>query len=244
MLNASRFSTPDGNGSAGDARMQECEEREEGSDEEVTFVEKDPQSSQLLELMWMTQKSMSESCSALVPAPDCAGYRWLEGQTRSEDTMELTGAVTESSVGISEALEEEFAYGDRLGFPTTRRPVNYHREITAFTPAIHEWFEQQGRGMLGDYPLSADKRQAVECLLYTWKDVFNSDPETMPVTDLVMYTIPTYSHIRPWQSKDKVYTQKQDQWQKGNIPRLLEAGIISYCDSPWSARTKHPVKKD
>ena len=84
----------------------------------------------------------------------------------------------------------------------------------------------------------------MKCLLFTWKDIFNIDPETMPVTDSVIHTIPTYSHIRPWRSKDKVYTQKEVQWQRENIPRLLNAGVISYCDSPWSARIKHPVKKD
>ena len=66
----------------------------------------------------------------------------------------------------------------------------------------------------------------------------------MPVTDLVMHTIPTYDHIKPIRSKDRLYSPKEIQWQRENIPRLLKAGVISYCDSPWSAQTKHPVKKD
>ena len=81
-------------------------------------------------------------------------------------------------------------------------------------------------------------------LLYTWRDIFHSDPETMPVTDLVIHTIPTYSNMRPYKSKEKLYTPKEVQWQRENIAKLLKAGVISYCDSPWSARTKHPVKKD
>ena len=67
----------------------------------------------------------------------------------------------------------------------------------------------------------------------------------MPTTDLVMHTIPTYSDARPVRTKEIVYSQKEIQWQRENISKLLAAGVISYCDtSPWSAQTKHPPKKD
>ena len=66
----------------------------------------------------------------------------------------------------------------------------------------------------------------------------------MPTTDLVMLTIPTYNNARPVRTKEIIYLQREIQWQRENIPKLLKAGVISYCDSPLSAQTKHPLKKD
>ena len=69
--------------------------------------------------------------------------------------------------------------------------------METFAPTVSDWFKKEGCNMVGDYPLSIAELQDVKCLLYTCRDIFNSDSEMMPITDLVMHTIPTYSHIRP-----------------------------------------------
>ena len=76
---------------------------------------------------------------------------------------------------------------------------------------MDDWFSKVGSLMIGDYPMSPEEIHSVKLLLYIWKDLFNSDPETMPVTDLVIHTIPTYSHKRPYRSKEKLYTPKEVQ---------------------------------
>jgi len=44
--------------------------------------------------------------------------------------------------------------------------------------------------------------------------------------------------------KPKLYTQKEVEWQKKHLPALLDAGIIDWVNSPWSASCKFPVKKN
>jgi hypothetical protein len=44
--------------------------------------------------------------------------------------------------------------------------------------------------------------------------------------------------------KPKLYTQKEVEWQKKHLPALLEAEIIDWVNSPWSAACKFPVKKN
>lgn len=135
-------------------------------------------------------------------------------------------------------LEEEQAYGGKQGFPTDRRPCSYQRTLMVGTN------DSSFDNMIGDYQLTMKERGLVRDLLRTWSDLFVDDPVVMPVTDLVIHTIPTYGHIKPHRAKEKLYTPREVKWQQENIPRLLKAGVISYCDSPWSAQTKHPVKKD
>ena len=97
--------------------------------------------------------------------------------------------------------EEEIAYGNRVGFPTDRRPVQYLRDVyqgQLDEPQVEQWMDAVGHLMIGNYPMSDAEMNRVKLLLYTWRDLFNSDPETMPVTDLVVHTIPTYNNARPY----------------------------------------------
>ena len=238
-------------------------ENEIRTGDDIQFKGETNEDNYLLEFLWMTQKtSQGERMSSGEPYTTSqqlnqstpAGYRWPQGQPRSYLTAE-TNAV----VSIGTAREEEKAYGNRIGFPTQRRPADYRRTLEMLCQDEEEKAYQcrnrerlcQNEGekdvyenMIGDFPMTPTQREFVRRLLYTWRDLFHTDPETMPVTDLVMHTIPTYDHIKPVRSKDRLYSPKEIQWQRENIPRLLKAGVISYCDSPWSAQTKHPVKKD
>ena len=65
----------------------------------------------------------------------------------------------------------------------------------------------------------------------------------MPMTDLVTHYIPTYPDMPPKSGRLRLYTEEELQWQKENIPKLLNAGVILRCESPWMAPTKFPRKK-
>ena len=235
---------------------------------DVMFLEEDTTSRYLLEFLWMTQKTYlsqktdheqdrpTEVTVNMVetmtdPYLQPAGYQWMrfcKPGFESDVDANVAAMVacrldSVSSIGL--AKEEERAYGKKLGFPTWRRPIDYLRSLVPMTLAIEIWIqESRAAEMIGDYPVNEQERELQKRLLYTWRDLFISDPESMPVTDLVMHTIPTYDHIRPVRAKDRLYTPKEVEWQRENIPRLLKAGVISYCNSPWSENTKHPVKKD
>ena len=239
-------------------------EREIETRDDIQFKEETNEANMLLEFLWIIQKTSQGggmglrgqhitihpsvtkiggiSQSMRQPPSTPAGYRWTNGQFRVRSNQEITTVesnVTEVSIGT--AREEEEGYGNRTGFPTQRRPVDYHRNLEAISQT--EWKDTY-ENMIGDFPMTTVQREFVRQLLYTWRDLFHTDPETMPVTDLVIHTIPTYDHIKPIRTMDRLYSPKEIQWQRENIPRLLKAGVISYCDSPWSAQTKHPVKKD
>ncbi|KAG0135426.1 hypothetical protein HOY82DRAFT_456042, partial [Tuber indicum] len=79
---------------------------------------------------------------------------------------------------------------------------------------------------LGDR-LTTEQRQKVECLLFTWKDLFASSLEEMPTTDILEHRIPIYPHMRPTPAKEKIYTQEECDWLDKNIPAMEEAGIIA-----------------
>lgn len=212
---------------------KENEERGIEEEEDTMFTGEGEQSNQLLEFMRMVQKTtpstmgVTSLANSLIAQP--AGYHWTVNAVEKENKR----------VGLSR--EEERAYGGRLGFPTDRRPAMYQRQVVNMSPEVEEW-ARQNESMIGDAVTNERERSEVKRLLYTWKDLF--DPEVMPVTDLVIHTIPTYDHIRPVRMKDRLYSPKEIQWQRENIPKLLKTGVISYCDSPWSAGTKHPIKRD
>jgi len=62
-------------------------------------------------------------------------------------------------------------------------------------------------------------------LLYTWSERFCDDVRKLPATDLIEHWIPTIK-CNLVRSKPKLYTQKEAEWQKRNLPDLLDARII------------------
>jgi hypothetical protein len=83
---------------------------------------------------------------------------------------------------------------------------------------------------------------AVADLLYTWRDLFIEHVTNMPATRLVKHHIPTF----PWAilraARLPLYTEEERIWQVKNLPKMVDAGIIIKCTSPWSAHTKFPRK--
>lgn len=70
--------------------------------------------------------------------------------------------------------------------------------------------------MIGDFPMTIEEKELVQRLLYKWRDIFHTGPETMP--DPIMHTIPTYDHIKRVRTKDRLYSPKEVEWQRKNIP--------------------------
>ena len=66
----------------------------------------------------------------------------------------------------------------------------------------------------------------------------------MPKTDLIQYRIPTYHNAILRVSKPSLYIAEELKFQKQLIPELIQAGIISQCESPWSAKIRFPRKSN
>jgi hypothetical protein len=170
---------------------------------------------------------------------------WL---TEFESSLQKT-----ASSPVEDVLNLEFddqkdpiqqAFGESaLGFPTTRRPVDYHRRIdeTTLDDDIESWFETS-KIEVGKHLTPVERAKALR-LLYSWKDLFCDDLLKLPATDLVTHKIPTVP-AKPVRVKEGLYTQKEIAWQHENIPKMISAGIITYANSPWSAKSKFPDKKN
>ena len=108
---------------------------------------------------------------------------------------------------------------------------------------INEWFTTF-QGGIRDAIQNDKELKSAKRLLYTWKDIFCSNIQEMPATDLIMYRVPTYANRPPWVTKTQLFNPEEVEYQKQMLPQLMDAEIISRCESPWSARTKFVQKKD
>jgi len=153
-------------------------------------------------------------------------------------------AMEEGNVESDGELQE--AFGNTLGFPTCRRAAESKRamDLTSSHEEIEDWFDQ-GEGkeiQIGEQLMETEKAQAKR-LLYTWKDRFCEGVRKLPATDPIEHRIPTVK-CNPVRSKPKLYTQKEAERQKKHLPKLLDARIIDWVNSPWSTSCKFPVKKN
>jgi len=153
-------------------------------------------------------------------------------------------AMEEGNVESDGELQE--AFGNTLGFPTCRRAAESKRamDLTSSHEEIEDWFDQ-GEGkeiQIGEQLMETEKAQAKR-LLYTWKDRFCEGVRKLPATDPIEHRIPTVK-CNPVRSMPKLYTQKEAEWQKKHLPKLLDARIIDWVNSPWSTSCKFPVKKN
>ncbi|KAJ8175493.1 hypothetical protein LV161_008779 [Aspergillus fumigatus] len=137
-------------------------------------------------------------------------------------------------------IEDEMENIGYLGFPTTSRPQEYRRAITTDHDQAQAWMKENTR-LLGPL-VTKEEWPAVADLLYTWKDLFVERVTDMPATRLVEHRIPTYPWATPRAAKLPLYTEEEKSWQVENLPKMVDAGIIIECMSPWSARTKFPRK--
>ena len=136
-------------------------------------------------------------------------------------------------------VEEDELYGGSTGYPTSRRPVDFWKELTTKPwDVVSALFAQSGitagstatkRANSSD----AEVAQATARLFYTWKELFVEDLVGMPVTDLVTHSIPTWSDAVPVRAKDKLYALRKRKWMDRVIPQMLKSGVIDHSVSPW-----------
>lgn len=134
---------------------------------------------------------------------------------------------------------EELGY---LGFPTNTRPNQFRRSMDPYSTSTRDWIKSNAHLLGPAITEGSSEWRAATRLLYTWKDLFVTRVTEMPETNLVEHRIPTYPWATPRAAKLPLYTEEEKNWQTENIPSMLQAGIITECTSPWSARTKFPRK--
>ena len=86
--------------------------------------------------------------------------------------------------------------------------------------------------------LSAEVRERILRVLYTWKDTFLDDVRQLEATGLVCHSIPTRTGTKPHRAREPTYTPREIEWQQLNIPKMLEARVITYTSSPWSVKSR------
>ena len=88
-----------------------------------------------------------------------------------------------------------------------------------------------------------EREQAVR-FLSRWRDIFVEDMESLPATDLVVNTIPTYPGMRPHRAREPIYAADEIHWQVTMLPQMLRGRIIRRGMSPWAGKTIWVNKKN
>lgn len=159
-----------------------------------------------------------------------------EGKTKPE--RNTTKRPLENKIMMTTALTRNKA---QL-FPTTRRPIK--REILSRDSIadadIEKWFRSTSL-RLGEQ-LTEDERARAMRMLYTWRDVFETDLLRIRQTDLIEHAIVLIPGAVPHRARIPLYTEEEIAFRRRLIPKMEEAGLIFRCDSEWGAGTKFPLK--
>ena len=127
-------------------------------------------------------------------------------------------------------------------FPTTRRPQG--RELVKADEGekrkIEEWFGKS-QIKLGTQ-LTAKESWRAKTLLYTWRDIFETDLLKIKQTDLIEHAIVLLPGAKPTRARIPLYTEEEITFSQKLLPKMEEAGLIFRCDSAWGARTKFVLK--
>lgn len=142
---------------------------------------------------------------------------------------------------VMEALTEDNDNGfgiDRLGFLTLRWLWEYRRlKLAQLLEDFDEWFGKHSN-IIGELVKIEELRHAAKIVLVIWRDIFVSDIRDMPKTDLITYRILTYKNVVPRVAKPVLYTKEETDWQKEHLLKLVAAGVMTQCESPWAARSR------
>jgi hypothetical protein len=124
-------------------------------------------------------------------------------------------------------------------FTTKRRPKL--RTLSVEHPDVMErWVLEKGIRIFEG--LNAEQRAAANRLVFTWRDVFESDLLKIRTTDLIEHVIDLMPGSELQWAKIPLYTEAELRFANKLIPKMEEAGLILRCDSIWVARTKFPPK--
>ena len=90
--------------------------------------------------------------------------------------------------------------------------------------------------------LTAKEKHAANRLVYTWKDIFESDLLKIRTTDLIKHAIDLKPGAIPERAKTPLYTEAEMKVPNMLILQMEQAGLILRCDSIWVSSTKFPPK--
>ena len=127
-------------------------------------------------------------------------------------------------------------------FPTTRRPEKrlIPSEEVVSQAVIDEWFASTTLRV--GIQLSSEEKWSARRLLYTWRDVFETDLLRIKQSDLIEHAIVQTPNAKPYRARIPLYTEEEIAFCGPLLPKMEEAGLIFRCDSEWGARTKFPLK--
>ena len=105
---------------------------------------------------------------------------------------------------------------------------------------IVEWFERS-EICIGS-ALTVEQKERAQRLLYTWREVFETDLLCIRRTDLIERAIVLTRVAQPYRAKIPLYSEQEIKFCQDLIPKMEEGGLIRRCDSAWGARTKFVPK--
>lgn len=168
------------------------------------------------------------------------GIRRRMAKERASKEIKESELIIASGSTVQPGAEEETFGQQDMNFPTTRRPIDSQRRLYQDDiPA--QWIKESGIH-IGDHLLPKERERAIR-LLYTWRDLFISEVDKLPATDLVVHTIPTYPNARPHVARIPIWAVDECKWQDKYLPAMMGV-VIQPCTSPWSAKTTFVNKKD
>ena len=126
-------------------------------------------------------------------------------------------------------------------FPMKRRPKQ--RALSnASLDTIESWFQTSGISIRDT--LTSSQMARAMALLYTWRDMVETDLLRICRTVLIEHAIVLSSDAKPYRAKIPLYNEQKIKFCQHLIPRWEEAGLIRRCDSAWGARTKFLPKPE
>ena len=165
-----------------------------------------------------------------------------ELEKRDHLARRMSGKQGLRAMSASKALDivfEHLTSNKAQLFPTRRRPER--RELSnAPQEVCDEWVRLKGVSIYEG--LSPEKKQVANRLVYTWRDVFESDLLKIRTTDLIEHAIDLKPGAEPARAKTPLYTEAELRFANKLIPKMEQSGLILRCDSIWVARTKFPPK--
>ena len=127
-------------------------------------------------------------------------------------------------------------------FPTTRRPQE--RQLVGIDEVqkgkIEEWF--RGSQIRIGTQLTEKESWRAKAMLYTWRDIFETDLLKIKQTDLIEHAIVLLPGANPTRARIPLYTEEEIAFCQKLLPKMEEAGLIFRCDSAWGARMKFVLK--
>ena len=188
----------------------------------------------------------------------CFGVEVVRRQSRREEVGEHGGMKLgeEEEVGMMEhGLEKKIPEVNWkvLGtkaltqnktqlFPITRRPETrtIPSEKLVSEDDIEAWFSSTAL-QLGQH-LKEEEATRAKRMLYTWRDVFETDLLGIKRTDLIEHAIVLEPNAKPYRARIPLHTEEEIAFCRRLWPKMEEAGLIFRCDTEWGARTKFPLK--